>query len=104
MSQPKTITVLVMRRRAGFIAHAGDAAGAHPNSSTLAARSAAARALGISEAAVELTPTGPDTLLAQVREPAPTEGWDLLVGALVSFGVIGLVGAVLWLLAQGGGR
>jgi hypothetical protein len=96
----KTITVIIQRRPHGFEAFAGAEIGTHPNSSTCAARAAAARALGVGEAAVELTPTGPDMLEATVKHQAPAAGWDLL--ACVGLAALVCGGALLVWAAVGG--
>ena len=90
----KTIRVLVWRTPNGFRAATGAHEGQHPNSSTLAARAAAAQALEVSEAAVELTPIGPDMLEATVRTPASPVRWDLVLLAGLSTAVVVALGLI----------
>jgi hypothetical protein len=94
----KTIRVLVYRTRGGFVANTGEHEGHHVNSSTLAARQAAAKALEVSEAKVELTPIGPDILEASIKHPTAAISWDLLFAGIAAAAVV----AGAWWVTMGG--
>lgn len=83
----RTVTVFVARRNGVLHAATMNVEAIHESSATVAARRCAATHFGVDERAIELTPHGPHTLIAGVREHAPARAFGFVLACVVSAAV-----------------